>query len=266
MIAQRRLDKIDQEESLAMEKLSSGNRIVRSAVDPAGLAISTGMMAKLRSTKMAKENTKNGSSIFQVAEGALSTIQGIGVRLKELAVQSASDTIGDENRLLADFEFQQLKNEIHRISESTQLNGRNLLNDRSSVIDIQVGINHKPGENQLNFDMKRLSSSLRDFHLSGSNVRSKGDSQKSLDGIDKMVFIASAKRADLGGFSQRINYITQNLSTSEINTAASNSRIRDTDVAVASAKKVKAKIMKDASLKLLNIANNNSAHMLKLIS
>jgi flagellin len=81
-----------------------------------------------------------------------------------------------------------------------------------------------------------------------------------------MVFIASAKRADLGGFSQRINYITQNLSTSEINTAASNSRIRDTDVAVASAKKVKAKIMKDASLKLLNIANNNSAHMLKLIS
>ena len=121
----------------SMAKLASGFRINQASDDAAGLAISESLKAQIRGIKQANRNANDGISLVQVAEGGLGEVANMLVRLRELGVQSASDTIGDRERGLTDVEYQQLKSEIQRISEVTTFNGRDLLNGTGGVIDIQ---------------------------------------------------------------------------------------------------------------------------------
>src|ERR1035438_4342180 len=121
-----------------MERMSSGNRINHAADDAAGLAISENLRAIIRGSRQANRNANDGISLVQVAEGSLSEVSNMLIRLRELGVQSASDTLGDTERKFLDVEFQQLKSEMQRISEVTEFNGRDLLNGTGGVIDIQV--------------------------------------------------------------------------------------------------------------------------------
>ena len=128
LVAQRNLDQIKRKQDKTFQRLSSGSRIVSAGDDAAGLAISDRLRGIIRSTGQAARNTNDGIALLQTAEGGLSELASILIRLKELSVQSASDTIGDIGRSFSDKEFQQLVDEIDRIANVTEFNGRKLLN------------------------------------------------------------------------------------------------------------------------------------------
>jgi flagellin len=122
--AQRALSQTKRKLENNLRKLSSGERITRAADDAAGLAISENLKSQIRSLRQARRNADDGISLIQTAEGGLSEISNIIIRLRELAIQAASDTVGDTERGFSDIEFQQLKSEIQRISQSVEFNGR----------------------------------------------------------------------------------------------------------------------------------------------
>ncbi|MCK5882147.1 MAG: flagellin FliC, partial [Bacteriovoracaceae bacterium] len=126
--AQRALGNTTKAQSSSLEKLSSGSRIVKAADDAAGLAISEKMKAAIRGTNQAERNANDGISMIQTAEGGLNEVSNILIRLRELSVQSASDTVGDSERQFTDMEYQNLKQEVERISSVTEFNGKKLLN------------------------------------------------------------------------------------------------------------------------------------------
>ena len=137
--AQRNLKTTKRNLDSNLRKLSSGERITRAADDAAGLAISENLKSEIRSIRQAKRNADDGISLVQTAEGGLQEISNIIIRLRELAVQAATDTLGDTERGFSDIEFQQLKDEMQRIALSSQFNGRKLLDGTGGLVDIQVG-------------------------------------------------------------------------------------------------------------------------------
>jgi flagellin len=127
----------------ALEHLASGSRINRAGDDAAGLAISEKLKANIRSMKQATRNANDGISLVQVAEGGMNEVSNILIRLRELSIQSSSDTIAHTERQFVDKEVQSLKNEIERIAQGSEFNGVKLLNGSTAPLDIQVGINNK---------------------------------------------------------------------------------------------------------------------------
>jgi flagellin len=142
LAAQRTLSANNTEQASTLGKLSSGTRIVKSADDAAGLAISEKLKAQIRGVNQAERNANDGISMIQTAEGGLNETSNILVRLRELAVQSSSDTVGDTERKYTDLEYQNLKQEMERISQVTEFNGKKLLNGSGDKFDFQVGINN----------------------------------------------------------------------------------------------------------------------------
>ena len=142
LAAQRTLSANNAEQASTLGKLSSGTRIVKSADDAAGLAISEKLKAQIRGVNQAERNANDGISMIQTAEGGLNETSNILVRLRELAVQSSSDTVGDQERKYTDLEYQNLKQEMERISQVTEFNGKKLLNGSGDKFDFQVGINN----------------------------------------------------------------------------------------------------------------------------
>ncbi len=266
MVAQRYAKNHTDELALEDSKLSSGDRIVRSTVDPAGLAISELMKAKIRSSSQAERNSNDSVSLIQVAEGSLSVISGMGVRLRELAMQAASDTVGEDDRQIIDLEFQQMKDEMQRITASTSFNGNNVIKDSSSVYDLQIGISGDKELGQIRYDMSKILDAHGNFGLSAVEIKSKVSAQSSLTKIDRMMNDVGRSRAELGSLSNRMNYIISNLQVSRENVSASNSKIRDADVALESALKAKAQVAQSATLSMLKMANDRPSVIMKLVS
>jgi len=132
-----------------LERLSSGSRINRAGDDAAGLAISENLRAQIRGFRQAKRNAQDGVSLIQVTEGGLNEVSNMIVRLRELAIQAASDTIGDKERSFTDREFQALKSEIQRVADSTSFNGTHVLNGSAGIFEIQVGVHNNPMEDRV---------------------------------------------------------------------------------------------------------------------
>lgn len=266
MIAQRYVQQHTEERVKEDMKLSSGERIVRSSDDPAGLAISEKMRSKIRSNSQAERNTNDSISLLQVAEGSLNTMQAIASRLRELSMQSASDTVSDMDRSVIDKEFQHMKNEIERLTVSTSFNGNNILKNADSVYDLQIGVNADKNLDRLRYDMGKVMDSKNNFGIQHINLRSKESSRESLSAIDKMMSEISGSRAQLGSMSNRMNSVIQNLQVSRENLSSSNSKIRDADIAKEAANKAKISIAQSASMALLKMSNDEPGAILKLIS
>src|ERR1700761_6314611 len=139
----------------SMEKLSSGYRINRAGDDAAGLAISENLRAQVRGLKQASRNAQDGVSLVQVAEGSLNEISSIMIRLRELAVQAASDTIGPVERQFLNVEYDQLISECDRIADGTEFNGTQLLSGVGSILDFQVGTRNDPNIDRISFDSSK---------------------------------------------------------------------------------------------------------------
>lgn len=266
MVAQRYVQQHTEELSREDSKLSSGERIVRASDDPAGLAISEKMKAYIRSNSQAERNTNDSISLLQVAEGSLNTMQSIASRLRELSMQAATDTVSDMDRAIIDKEFQQMKNEVQRITASTSFNGNNIIKDKDSVYDLQIGVNADKNLDAIHYDMGKIMDSSNNFGIANVNLRSKESAQLSLGALDKMMTEISGSRAQLGSMSIRMNSVIQNLQISKENTSSSNSKIRDADMAKEVADRTRVSISQSASLALLKLSNDQPAAILKLVS
>jgi len=260
-----KLDRNLQEVEKENRSLATGDRINQAAVDPSGLIISEGMRSRIRSMGQAQRNANDAISLIQVAESGLGEIQNMGVRLKELALQAANATLGDEDRGRANIEFQQLKREIKRIISSSEFNGRKLLDGASGKFDFQLGIHNDAKVDQINYDMGHLMRSADQVSLSTASITSKGQSMAVLPQIDHMLDEVSGARAFIGAMQNRMQSTASNIEVSKINTSDSKSRIRDTDVAKATAKRAISQLKADASTGFLAHANTLPGRVVKLV-
>lgn len=295
LVAQRNLSDTIAQGASSMERLSSGYRINRAADDAAGLAISEKLKADIRGLNIARRNANDGISLIQTAEGGLGEIGNILTRLRELGVQSASDTIGNRERGFLNKEFGALKDEITRIASSTEFNGTLLLvGDRQDVppeltarsnafpIDIQIGKDHfdtvdgvanRNPVNIIRINLEDINATVHENGLalgssddeSGVNVASKEASQQALAVLDGAINKIASHRSTLGGFQSRLNSALTNLSIQVENSTAANSRIRDTDFAEETAKFTQANILKQSGVSILSQANAQPQAALELI-
>ena len=263
--AQRSLSRIASQEATTSAQLSSGSRITKSSDDSAGLAISEKLRANIRSSQQANRNANDGISMIQVAEGGLDESANILIRLRELSIQSASDTIGETERSYTNMEFGQLKNELQRISQTTEFNDVKLLDGSSDKLDFQIGANNDDFEDRIVYDPAKINSGLDALGLGSEQVDTKEGAQGSLNKIDDAIKTVSGQRAELGALQNRLLTTSANLETSVENMSAANSRIRDVDYAEATAKNTQNNIMKQAGISVLSQANQTPQRALRLL-
>jgi flagellin len=263
--AQTSLNKVQRETSESFSKLSSGQRITKAADDAAGLAISEKLKAEIRSQQQATRNANDGISMIQVAEGGLNETSNILTRLRELAIQSSSDTVGDTERSMTNLEYQQLKSEMDRISKVTEFNGKKLLDGSGEKYELQVGTRNDEFQDRIAFEGSNLNAGLESMGVASADVSSKEGAQDSLAMIDGAIEKVSSQRALLGATQNRLNSTVANLQTSTENMSAANSRIRDVDYAEETAKQARNGVISAASSSVLSQANVSGQAALKLI-
>ncbi|MES2966068.1 MAG: flagellin [Bdellovibrionota bacterium] len=264
--AQKNLSFTQRAQDRSLARLSSGFRINQAADDAAGLAISEQLKGQIRGMRQASRNANDGISLVQVAEGGLNEVSNMLIRLRELAVQGASDTIGDTERKFIDVEYQQLKSEIQRISEVTTFNGRDLLNGTGGVIDIQVGVNNDAFKDRISFNASAANASLEALGMTAEGTGTKETAQTSIDAVDKAIISVNAIRANFGAMQNRLTSTTANLAISDENLSAANSRIRDADIAAESSELMRNQVLMQAGISVLSQANNVTQMALKLLN
>jgi flagellin len=278
-----------------MERLASGERINKAADDAAGFAISEGLRADIRSLNQARRNTNDGVSLIQVAEGGLTEIGNIMIRLRELAIQSASDTIGPRERDYLNREFVALKDEMDRIALGTEFNGTRLLTGNAEVpealladhtrppLEIQVDKDYfvdidaadKPNPlNIIKLDFSKVNVMTEGEgsldlgnarNPEGAMVDSKERAQLSIAKIDEAMKKVSSYRADMGALQNRLQSADNNLSVRIENLGAARSRIRDADFAVETSEYTQQQILNQAGASVLTQANQLPQVALKLL-
>ena len=264
--AQRNLGGTKMAFDKSLERLSSGYRINRAGDDAAGLAISENLRAQIRGMKQASRNAQDGVSLIQVAEGGLNEVSSILIRLRELAVQAASDTIGPVERQFLNVEYDQLVSEIDRIADGTEFNGTQLLSGTGSILDFQVGTRNDPNIDRLSFDASRADANAAALGVNLTAVADKASAQNALSAIDSAIVSVSAMRADFGAIQNRLQSTISNLAVSLENMSAANSRIRDVDVAEETAELTKNNILTNAGISVLAQANQSAQSALTLLS
>lgn len=293
LTAQRNLTASTETNTQAMEKLSSGFRINKAADDAAGLAVSEKLKADVRGLTVAKRNANDGVSLVQTAEGGLNEVGNILIRLRELAVQAASDTLGNTERGFLNKEFSSLKDEVTRITKTVEFNGTPLLvgnlDDAPEALreganqyplEIQVGKNYIDGidngdsgpVNTIRIDLSEINAGLGEEGLNlgegaeeGAHVANRESAQGSLSMLDSALTKVSGYRAMLGAIQSRLGSTISNLSIQTENMSAANSRIRDTDFAEETAKLTQSNILKQAGISVLANANQNPQMALRLL-
>ena len=250
----------------SMEKLASGFRINRAGDDAAGLAISENLKAQVRGLKQASRNAQDGISLVQVAEGAMSEVSNILIRLRELAVQAASDTVGPTERQFLNVEYDQLVSEVDRISEGTEFNGTQLLAGVGSVLDFQVGTRNNPEIDRISFDASKADANSAAIGVNLTSVADKASAQNALAAIDTAIVSISAMRADFGAIQNRLQSTVNNIQTSVENMSAANSRIRDVDIAEETSEMTSKNILLQAGTSVLAQANQQANVALGLLN
>lgn len=266
LAAQRSLSQVKRAQDSSLEKLASGSRINRASDDAAGLAISEKLKSTIRGGKQAARNANDGISMIQVAEGGLNEISNIVVRLRELSVQAASDTIGETERAFTNLEYQQLTSEIDRIAESTSFNGKNLLNGKGEKQEIQIGIFNDANNDRISYDSSTANARAEALGVGGLSVIQKENAQENLEKLDMALNTVNGNRANLGALQSRLQSTINNLEITNESLASANSRIRDTDIAVETSELTKTNILNAANTSILSQANSSQATALKLIA
>ncbi len=264
--AQRNLSGSQTNIESSLAQLASGSRINKAADDAAGLAISENLKAGIRSIRQANRNANNGMSMVQTAEGGLNEIGNIITRLRELGIQAASDTVGETERAFIDTEVQQLKDEIQRIAKVTTWGSTKLLDGSTPTFDYQVGIFNNEIEDRISFVASENVATLDALGLSGISYVNKEGAQTALESLDVAQNDVNRMRSNLGALQNRLASTVTNLAVSEENMSAANSRIRDADIAEASAELVRNNILLQAGTSTLAQANQTQSLALKLIS
>ncbi len=254
----------------SLDRLSSGLRITRAGDDAAGLAISESFRAQIRGLAQAQRNATDGISIIQTAEGALNEISNILIRLRELAVQSASSaSVSNAERSFIQNEFAALQSEITRIANATRFGGRTLLDGSLSAagsgLTFQVGIFNNPAVDRITLTIGNAQASALGVGTGAAAVSTAGAAQASLATIDSALTNLSTVRGNLGAAQNRLQSTVNNLSVSIENLSAANSRIRDADIAAETAALTRAQVLQQAGIAVLAQANVSSQVALVLL-
>jgi flagellin len=263
--AQRSLSQTNREASSTLSKMSSGSRITKAADDAAGLAISEKLKANIKSNSQANRNANDGISMVQTAEGGLDEVSNILTRLRELSIQSASDTVGDTERGFTDMEYQNLKQEVERIAQVTEFNGTKLLSGEGGELDFQIGINNDDFQDRIGYDTSLQNAKLDSLGISDIAVDNKEGAQTALGTIDSAIEKVSGQRASLGAIQNRLISTSNNLQITNENLNAANSRIRDVDYAEVAAANAKNNILSQAGTSVLAQANAQGQNALRLV-
>jgi flagellin len=251
----------------SLERLSSGFRINKAGDDAAGLAISEKLKSKLRGLGQAQRNANDGVSLIQTAEGALSEIQNMLTRLRELGVQAASDTVGPSERMYLDKEYQALKDEIDRITYSTNFNGINLIDGSGGILEIQVDVGglNLLGVDRIAYDAIKTNTNRYHMGIADLSVDTKENAQRALEAIIPAIDYVSGLRSDLGSLHNRLTSTINNIGISIENLSAANSRIRDVDIADETANLTRNNILLQAGTSVLQQANSIPQMALQLL-
>lgn len=267
LVAQRNLRTTRASLDQTFERLSSGSRINHAGDDAAGLAISESMRAQIRGLGQAERNAQDGISLVQVAEGAMSEISNMLIRLRELGVQAASDTVGHTERGFLDLEFQQLMAEIDRIAKSTNYNNVPLLNGAATAFEIQVGTGNNPLTDRVRlFDGGAADVSVVALGLNLSNVADKVSAQNSLASVDHAISSVTSMRAEFGSLQNRLQSVVNNIQIGKENMSAANSRIRDADLAEETTNLTKNQILMQTGIAVLGQSNSSMKSALSLLN
>lgn len=264
--AQRQLSNSQRAIEKSYAQLASGSRITKASDDAAGLSISENLKSQIRGYRQAQRNAQDGLSMVQVAEGGLTETSNILIRLRELGVQAASDTVGDTERGFLNKEVQQLKLELDRISQATRFGNVKLLDGSGGEFAFQVDINNDDFQDRITFDASQTNSSLSSLGIEDIDYSSKEGAREALAQVDAAQVQVSGYRASLGATQSRLISTSDNLGVAVEGLSAANSRIRDTDVAESSAEMVRNNILLGASTSVLAQANSVPQVAVKLIS
>jgi flagellin len=274
------LTKNERAMSQTMERLSTGSRINSASDDAAGLAISSKMTSQINGLNMAVRNANDGISMIQTADGALVEMTGMLQRMRELSVQSASDTNTSTDRAALDLEFEALKAEIERVADNTQFNGTNLL-DSSLTAVFQVGANASQTISVVieDFNIANADATsgvfegLNQSALGGTTTRdltalgvdSKSNATTAITDLDMAIEHVNTQRATLGATINRLEYAADNLANVSQNASASRSRILDADYASETTELARTQIIQQAGTAMLSQANQQAQSVLALL-
>ncbi len=262
MNANRQLGITTNDMGKATEKLSSGYRINRAADDAAGLAISEKMRSQIRGLNRASKNSEDGVSLVQTAEGALNEVHSILQRMNELATQAANDTNTSADRGQIKLEIDQLVSEIDRIQSTTQFNTMNLLDGSFADKNLQVG---SICGQAITINIDNMKASVLGLSIDDTKVSSFTSAGDTMSRVQSALDIVSTQRAKLGAIQNRLEHTIANLDTTSENTAAAESRLRDTDMAEMMVTYSKNNILQQAGQSMLAQANQATQGVLSLL-
>jgi flagellin len=257
--------------SKSLEKLSSGYRINRAGDDAAGLAISEKMRGQIRGLEMASKNAQDGISLIQTAEGALNETHAILQRMRELAVQSATDTNTDDDRAELQKEVEQLLEEIDRIADNTEFNTKKLLDGSFKDAVFQIGANAGQtvelsiGKMDTAVGVSGSGAVEAGLEISGIDISTQSGASAAITTIQTAINTVSSERAKLGALQNRLEHTINNLGTAAENLTASESRIRDVDMAKEIMEFTKNSILQQAAQAMLAQANMQPQGVLQLL-
>jgi len=267
--AQRNLSTTQTALNKSLERLSSGLRINRAGDDAAGLAISENMRALIRGMNQAVRNANDGVSLIQTAEGALNETSNILIRMRELAEQGSTGTVGSTERGYIQDEFSKLSSEIDRIANATDFNGTKLLDGSLSAaanaLSFQIGVRNVAANDRISITVGTATASALGLDSSIAAVSTQALAQSALSIIDSAIQSVSSLRGGLGAVQNRLQSTINNLQVAVENTSAAESRIRDVDVASETAALTRAQILTQAGTAILAQANQSPQSALSLL-
>ncbi len=269
LVAQNALSVNNRSLSNAMQQLSTGRRINSAGDDAAGLAIANKMTAQIRGLNQAVRNANDGISLLQTAEGATQEVTNMLQRMRELAVQAANDTYSDTDRSALQTEYDELADEITRISDNTKWNDMYVFDTAASgaigtsgAVTFQVGIDGDTGST-ISATFEEIDAST--LAVSGLSLTSQADAQSALSALDDAISTVDTFRSTLGAKINRLGYAADNLASISQNAAASRSRILDTDYASATTDLARTQIIQQAATAMLAQANQQPQTVLTLL-
>ena len=271
--AQRLLGANHDRLSQSVERISSGIRINRASDDAAGLAISEGLRSDIRALRQAGRNANDGVSLINITEGALNEQSSMLIRLRELASQAATGTTGSTERATIQLEFNSLRNEIDRITNTTEFNGQKLIDGSlassiasTSQVFIQIGIDSNANSRiNLNEQINLTAVTSSSLSIDTLSVKTANDALTALDGINTAIGEVTALRGQVGAVQNRLMRSISNLSISVENLSAAESQIRDADIAEEVALLTRNQIMVQASTAMVGQANLIPQSVLQLL-
>jgi len=265
--AQRYLNANSNSLSKSMEKLSSGYRINRAGDDAAGLALSEKLRSQIRGSQKASDNVQDGINVLNITDGAMQSVTDYLQRMRELAVQAGNDTYNTAQRSSMQAEFNQLASGIDQIAQATEFNGVKLMDGSLTKMNLQIGANATTGVDTLDLGAQGIFGSAGSSSLSVSSLTLSTNSNalNAISKLDTAITTINSRRGTLGALSNRLETTATNLATNVENTSASESRIRNVDVASESAKMSQYQILQQAAAAMLTQANQAPQLALQLL-